>query len=197
MIIGLVGNTDNRVILYPLIKLAESRGDVAVISNNRHLRRLLADPTEETGYYGNVLVAVTEMHPEDVWDALEINPKEYDTVIYDLGVTGIIEGVDKYIYIQDYGTDESEGEFLEALTDEGEYTTVRLSYDGKRDKKAQNIRMTIKDMAAIHKSEYLREIQDFPNGTLQKFLYEQVGSNFGMNLKGVSGVLREVRGSGK
>lgn len=196
MIIGLTGETDNRALLYPLIKLLSAKGDVAVITPNSQLRRLIEEPNSDEGSFLNTYVVVTQLSPDEVWQEISQEPADFNHVIYDLQLN-VADNVDVYLHVYDYGIDEKEEEFLSMIEGFANIEKVKLSYDGKREKDSGNVRVTSNDYAAINKTEYMKEFVAFNNATVVKALQDTVGDKLGLSSAAITNVLKKARGSSK
>lgn len=144
MQIGVCGYTDKRPVIYALMKVLSQLGDIAVITNNRHYRRLLSDGAE-SGYLMNILVNVSDDSPDEVFESLELETSDFDHIIYDV-VDSIPEETDLMIYVKTYGADDDENDFMELIED---YVTIKMTYDGKSEKDVFNVIPTANIMKSI------------------------------------------------
>ena len=74
--IAIISEMDSRVLLYPLIQVLKRYGRVAVISDNRHITRLI-DSEQEGGFCG-----IDIFYCEDTWDDEDVIVG-YDWVVFD------------------------------------------------------------------------------------------------------------------
>lgn len=196
MILGLLGNTDNRLVMYSILKILENKGDVVLITPNEHLLRLLEDPDSRMGYFGNTLIVVTSLSADEVWEDIGHVEFDFDHIIYDLKNT-VADSVQTYIHCYDYGIDENEEDFLNMIKDFTEIEHIKLSYDGKRDKTHNNVRVTFKDVQAITKAEHLGELGSIQNKTLTDTLAKLIGKQIKADAKAMSAMLKKGRGTVK
>lgn len=178
------------------MKVLENRGDVAIITPNPHMRRLLEDPESGIGYFGNTFIAVTELSPDEVWEDIGQEEFDFDHIIYDLN-NMVGDTIDFYIHCYDYGIDESEEEFLDMIKDFAKIEHIKLSYDGKRNKEHHNVRVTFKDIQAITKAEHLRELGPITNKTLTDTLTKLIGKAIKADSKTTSAMLKKGRNTAK
>ncbi len=146
MRIGVLGFTDKRPILYPLMKLLQSTGDVVVITDDRRFKRLLEDYASP-GHLGNIMICVTDATPDEVWEEIDHSEDDFDHVIYDLRDT-LHEDIDMYIHIKGSDFEDGEKDFLECVDT---YTSIKLMYDGKpeRTKETINLPITLKLLSTL------------------------------------------------
>lgn len=81
MVISIIGYTDRRPVLYTLMKLCQKLGDTAVVTDDRHLARLIVG--EELPYYQNTLVNVTDESIDEWLDTTEYNVEDFEYIIAD------------------------------------------------------------------------------------------------------------------
>lgn len=123
MDIVLFGDTDKRPIIYTLLKLLQSLGDVALLSNDRHYKRLIGGM--DAGELESVFVAVGDYSPDDVFDELDIDKEDFEFVLYD----GIVPSdYDVFMYIAGCNKSDSEEYILDCIDD---YITVPLGFGDK------------------------------------------------------------------
>jgi len=134
MLIGVYGYTDKRPVIYALLKLLQATGDVALFSGNRHYRRLLENG-ESQGHMANVMIAVSDASPDEIFEEIGYTTDDFEHIIFDLQ-DAIPEELSLILYVKSYPPDDEELSFIELL---GTYTTVKLVYDGKREKGAINV----------------------------------------------------------
>ena len=67
MIINIIGNCDKRPVLYTVMKICQTLGDVLVITNNARLLRL-SDTWDSFGHYQNTMIAYTQEGIDDFLD---------------------------------------------------------------------------------------------------------------------------------
>jgi len=82
---NLLGKGDRRIVLYPLMKLTQTLGDVLLISNDPHVLRL-SDTGENGGSYQNILVYYVDFEKssvDDFWMTSGRSPETFSCVIVD------------------------------------------------------------------------------------------------------------------
>lgn len=123
MVINIIGECDKRPVLYTLMKICQTLGDVLVISNNTRLKRL-SDTRETYGHYQNTMIAITSEGIDDFFDDFAYDLSDYEFVIID----NIIKSdADLYIYVKGFDVSEFEQDTLEYIDD---VETIEL-YRGK------------------------------------------------------------------
>lgn len=148
MIVSVYGQTEKRPVIYTLMKLLQHLGDVCLISDDRHFKRLVEDETNE-GHYQNIFVTVTDSQPDEVFDEIEHNPSDFEHIIFDGSVP---ENADLVIFVTGMVITEAEQEFVEYLDN---YKTIALGF-GKN-----CIPYTIqmfKNLELIESKKMLREV---------------------------------------
>ena len=106
MVISVVGRTDKRPVIYTLMKLFQALGDCCVLTHDRHLRRLIEDSGGDLGHFQNILIAVSDASPDEIFlemgyrkidfeyiifDCTDMIPDDSDLVIWVGGADGITE----------------------------------------------------------------------------------------------------------
>jgi hypothetical protein len=183
LIIGVVGFTDKRPVIYTLIKLLESMGDVILISDDRHFRRLLKDHST-LGYFNNVLVAVTDMSSDEVFSEIGYNVSDFDHVLID--VRDMIPAeADLFIYVEGSSIDDEEMEILSCID---EYVTVKVCYEGK-DKTCINLVPSSEVFKAVESIEAHRLLVPIPAKEFVKGISELLSEKLNMSSKDISTLL--------
>jgi predicted Zn-dependent protease with MMP-like domain len=134
MLIGVYGSTDKRPVIYALLKLLQATGDVALFSNNRHYKRLL-EQGQSQGHMANILISISDASPDEIFEEVGYNADDFEHIIFDIQ-DSIPDNLSLIIYVRSYAPNEDEQSFLDLL---GEYTTVKMAYDGKVQKGAINV----------------------------------------------------------
>lgn len=124
MIINTIGSCDKRPVLYTLMKICQTLGDVLVISNDTRLIRL-SNTRENCGHYQNTMIAVTHEGLDDFLEEFPYELIDFEYVIIDGHQSA---DADLTIYVEGLLQDENEVEMLDIL--EGDYKTIQL-YKGK------------------------------------------------------------------
>lgn len=132
MIVSIIGDTDKRPVIYTLLKIFQTLGDVVLITNERHYGRLIEKEEEiegivKAGYFQNTFIAVTDKTPDEARVAIQCNKDDYDYIIYD---NKIEPECDKIIYIAGCEMSESEKDMLGDF-EEDEYVTIGLGFGKK------------------------------------------------------------------
>jgi hypothetical protein len=151
MIIGVYGHTDKRPVTYTLMKLLQSLGDVAVISDNRHYTRLTEDRSR-FGFFQNISVFVTDTSYDEVFQEIEHIPSDYDFIIMENKYS---EKIEASIYVQGAGVEELDEDLLEALD---KPILVNLGF-GKN-----KISYTANMFKALEEIEFYRILKPVDNG---------------------------------
>lgn len=167
MRIGVLGFTDKRPILYPLMKLLQSTGDVVVITDDRRFKRLLEDYASP-GHLGNIMICVTDATPDEVWEEIDHSENDFDHVIYDLRDT-LHEDIDMYIHVKGSDFEDGEKDFLECVDT---YTSIKLMYDGKpeRTKETINLPITLKLLSTLEVLENKNVLLPMPSKKINKVI---------------------------
>lgn len=167
MRIGLYGYTDKRPLLYTLIAALQVSGDVAVISPNRHLKRLV-EGYSDLGHFGNVLICVTDWTPDEVWSHLEDeNEDEYDHVIYDL-TDNIVDDTDLNISVLGSEYEDGEEDLIDMLQS---VDKVKLMYDGKSgSKEFTSIPISSDYLGSVEMMEKHKRYVTFNNKQLNQYV---------------------------
>jgi len=178
--IGLYGYTDKRPFLYNLICALQASGDVAVITANRQLKRLTGDRTD-LGYFGNTLICVTDLSPDEVWSSIGYSPDDFHHVIYDL--TDSIADVDKSIFILGSEFEDGEEDFMGMLTD---VQKIKLMYDGKQGPRDfLSIPISADYMGAAEQMERNKVYMSFRNKQLEGAVVKLVAKEMGLTESGL------------
>jgi len=111
--ISIFGRTDKRTCIYTLMKILQPMGDVAIITNNRHLMRLTEDG-EATGYYQNIAIFVTDATADEMWQEIGHSPEDFEYVILDGQYN---EDTKLNIYVLGAGVEAGDEYLFDALED--------------------------------------------------------------------------------
>lgn len=116
MIINVVGECDNRPVIYTLMKILQTIGDTLLVSNNSRLIRL-SDTRENFGHYQNCMIAITQESFDDFLEEFPYGIADFTNIILDnlqsadadltIYVKGIIQSEDEQTaleYIDEYLT---------------------------------------------------------------------------------------------
>lgn len=123
MTINVIGDCDKRPVLYTILKIAQTLGDVLLVTNRAMLRRL-SDTGETGGFYQNIMIAVTQDGIDDFFDSFEHQKNDFNTVIIDNIVAA---ESDVFVYVKGLNPTPEELELLETLEN---YEVIDM-YKGK------------------------------------------------------------------
>ncbi len=123
MTINVIGDCDKRPVIYTILKIAQTMGDVLLITNRAMLRRL-SDTGDTYGHYQNIMIAITQDGIDDFFDGFNFARDDFQTVVID----NLVDATsDVFIYVQGLNPTEEEIDMLESLDD---YVTIDM-YKGK------------------------------------------------------------------
>lgn len=123
MVINVIGECDKRPVLYTIMKICQTLGDVLIVSNNTRLKRL-SDTRETYGHYQNTMIAITADGIDDFFEDFMYDLSDFEFVVID----NIVKAdADLYIYVKGYSVSEFESDTMEYID---EYETIEL-YKGK------------------------------------------------------------------
>jgi hypothetical protein len=165
MLIGVYGSTDKRPVIYALIKLLQANGDVALLSNNRQYLRLLAHG-ETQGHMANVMISVSDASPDEIFEEVGYTVEDFDHIIFDIQDT-IPDNLTLIINVKSFNPSEEEQSLLELLDS---YTTVKVIYDGRRERNTINIAPVFKVWKTIEQIETYQILAPIPSKELNKGL---------------------------
>ena len=123
MIISVIGDCDTRPVLYTMMKICQTLGDVLLITANTRLIRM-TDTRDSGGHLQNCMIGIADEGIDDFFENFEYLDTDFNYVIIDNLMSADAEGV---IYVR--GLTESEDEKMQ-LEYIDEYTTIDL-YKGK------------------------------------------------------------------
>ena len=131
MIISVIGETDKRPFMYTLLRICQYMGDVLLVSDDRHYKRLIEEPEEDVevyaGHFQNTFIVVTDKTPDEAMQAVGYEPEDYEFVIYDNQIDATS---DLIVYVTGDSMSEWEKEQLDYL-EEGDYITIGLGFGKK------------------------------------------------------------------
>ncbi len=180
MRIGVLGFTDKRPILYPLMKLLQATGDVIVITDNRHLKRLIPDYAS-IGHIANIMMVISDASPDEVWDEMDLEDGNYDHVIYDLR-DNLDEAIEFYIHVKGSDFEDGEEDFLECIDD---YKRIKLMYDGKQDKNKEtyNIPISLKLISTLEILENKKLLLPMPSKKINQSIAKMMAPHLNIKFK--------------
>lgn len=180
MKIGVLGYTDKRPVLYSLLKILQATGDVVMITDDRHFKRLLKD-NAPLGHLLNILICVTDATSDEVWAEIGHEQDDFDHVVYDVRTT-LPDDVDLYIHVNGSSLDEGEEDLLECIE---EYRKVKIAYDGKSsvDKDTLIIPVYSNTIANVELIENKKILIPFKDKKLNKVIASLVAKPLGLTAK--------------
>lgn len=119
MVINIIGDCDKRPVLYTVLKVCQSLGDVLLVSSSSRLIRL-SDTRESYGHYQNTMVAITQDGIDDFFDEFMYDLTDFEYTIIDNIVAA---EADLVIYVKGMIESETEKDNLEYLDG---YETIEL-----------------------------------------------------------------------
>lgn len=119
MIINIIGDCDKRAVLYTVMKVCQTLGDVLLVSNNTRLMRL-SNTRENYGHYQNTMIAITQDGIDDFFENFEYDLEDFEYVIVD---NIVLAEADLVLYVEGLLPSESEMDTLEYIED---YKTIKL-----------------------------------------------------------------------
>lgn len=123
MVINIIGDCDKRPVLYTVMKICQSLGDVLLVTSSSRLIRL-SDTGESYGHYQNTMIAVTQDGIDDFWEQFIYGVSDFEFIIIDNLVSA---DADLVIYVKGMIESEAEKDNLEYIDS---YETIDL-YKGK------------------------------------------------------------------
>ncbi|GKU77564.1 hypothetical protein [Paenibacillus sp. L3-i20] len=178
MQIGVYGYTDKRPVIYALMKLLQTTGDVALFSNNRHYKRLLEEG-ESQGHMANIMIAISDATPDEIFKEVGYTPDDFEHVIFDIQDT-IPDNLTHAIYVKTYNPNEDERAFLELI---GDYRVIKLNYDGKSEKNAINVIPSTSMWKSIEQIEFYKILNPIPSKELNKGLATMLAPSLQITMK--------------
>ncbi|MGR7944984.1 hypothetical protein ACU063_10950 [Paenibacillus sp. M.A.Huq-81] len=160
------------------MKLLQATGDVLLLSNNRHYKRLLEDG-ESQGHMANIMIAISDATPDEIFQEIGYTPDDFEHVIFDIQDT-IPDDLTHVIYVKTYRPSEDELAFLDLL---GEYKVFKLTYDGRKEKDAVNIIPSPKLWKAMEDFEFFRVLNPLPSADLNKGLAAMLAPSLNLSMK--------------
>lgn len=128
MIINIIGECDKRPVLYTVMKICQTLGDVLLVTSSSRLIRL-SDTGATYGHCQNTMIAVTHEGIDDFWEEFTYDPLDFNFIIVDNIVTA---GADITLYVKGLAASESELDVLEYIEN---YDTIELYKHGLIDAK--------------------------------------------------------------
>ena len=120
MIINIIGDCDKRPVLYTVMKICQTLGDVLVVTNSTRLVRL-SDTRDSYGHYQNSMIAITQEDGIDEFFAnFDYDLDDFENVIVD---NIPLAEAELTIYVEGLTQSETEADLLAYI--EG-YKTIKL-----------------------------------------------------------------------
>ena len=127
MVIAVLGQTDKRPVIYTLMRLFQKLGDCALITNDRHLRRLIENG-DAYGHFQNIFVAVTDATQDEIFADIGYSTQDFENFIFDC-IDQVPDFADMVIYVGGAGgITEDEQTLLDMQSD---YKTINLGFGDK------------------------------------------------------------------
>lgn len=123
MIINIIGDCDKRPVLYTVMKICQTLGDVLLVSSSSRLIRL-SDTHESMGHYQNTMIAITQEGLDDFFDEFKYDTTDFEFTIID---NIIAAEADIFIYVKGMAESDFEKDNLEYIDN---YETIEL-YKGR------------------------------------------------------------------
>lgn len=119
MIVNVIGDCDKRAVLYSMMKILHTLGDVLFLTSDARLLRL-SDTGQSCGHYQNVMIGMTSEGVDDFFEESHHYAQDFEYVIID----GIVyAGSDVYVYVDGFTQSE---EIKGTLEDIDEYVAIQL-----------------------------------------------------------------------
>ncbi len=185
MIIVCNGFVDKRPIVYPLIKLLNTFGDVAVISQNKQLQRLIEDRTT-SGYYNNTFILVSESTADEVFSEIEYKEDDFDHIIYDM-YDAFPGNYDVFIHCRSYGVSEAEQEIIEYISGAVQCNFV---YDGRKEMGCINIPVTMPLLKSVEEFEAEKLMIPIQSSVITKTLSKLLAPKLNISEKNAVRILK-------
>ena len=127
MVIAVIGQTDKRPVIYTLMRLFQKLGDCALITSDRHLKRLI-ESGDSYGHFQNIFIAVTDATQDEVFADIGYSTQDFENFIFDC-TDQIPDFANMVIYVGGAGGKSEDEETL--LDMQSEYKTINLGFGEK------------------------------------------------------------------
>lgn len=185
MIISVIGETDKRPFMYTLLRICQYMGDVLLVSDDRHYKRLIEEPEDDVevyaGHFQNTFIVVTDKTPDEASQAVGYEPEDYEFVIYDNQIDATS---DLIVYVTGDSMSEWEKEQLDYL-EEGDYITIGLGF-GKKNMVPFSTNM-FKNVELVESRKTLLAIDSKLSAMVAKILAPDIGIPEKTMLKALGG----------
>lgn len=111
MKINVIGDCDKRAIVYTLMKVCQTLGDVLIVTDDNRLLKL-TDTGESGGHYQNVMICYTDEGIDDFFANFGYALQDFEHIIIDNLISA---DVDCYLYVEGLDTSERMASVLEYL----------------------------------------------------------------------------------
>lgn len=111
MVINIIGDCDKRPVLYTVMKICQSLGDVLLVSSSSRLIRL-SDTRESYGHYQNTMIAITQDGIDDFFEDFMYDLSDFEFVIIDNIISA---DADVTIYVKGMLESEAEKDAIEYI----------------------------------------------------------------------------------
>ena len=119
MVINIIGDCDKRPVLYTVMKICQTLGDVLLLTSSTRLVRL-SDTRDTYGHYQNTMIAVTTEGVDDFFDEFNYTLQDFEYLIVD---NISFADADVTIYVEGLIQSENEDDMLAYLD---KYETIKL-----------------------------------------------------------------------
>ncbi|MCM1215111.1 MAG: hypothetical protein NC548_11395 [Lachnospiraceae bacterium] len=119
MVINVIGDCDKRPVLYTMMKICQTLGDVLFVTDNTSMLRL-SDTRENYGHYQNTMIAITQEGIDDFFENFAYALEDFEYMIVD---NIPIAEADLVVYVEGMVQSQNELDILEYVE---EYKTIPL-----------------------------------------------------------------------
>lgn len=189
MIIGLVGYTDKRPVIYPLLKILQTAGESCFITRDRRYLRL-TENHENLGHYQNIMIVVTDEPSDQMWENLELNPSAFDHVVYDISCDDLPEKLDLVYICHTIQPEEGEEDFWECLP-ENNTKHLKFMYDNTTIKDATKVPISSALWKYCETVESLKVMPSFTDSSIAGFLSKDLATYLNVTPQLIVKILKE------
>lgn len=111
MKINLIGDCDKRAVLYTLMKITQTLGDVLIVSDDNRLVKL-SDTGENGGHYQNVMICITDEGIDDFFSEFGYTETDFEHIIID---NIVCADADIYLFVEGMETTQRTKDILEYM----------------------------------------------------------------------------------
>ena len=117
MKINIIGDCDKRAIVYTLMKVLQTLGDVLLVTDDKRLVKL-TDTQESDGHYQNVMICYADSGIDDFFQEFGYAIQDFEHIIVD---NMLCADSDVFLYVEGMETSQRMADALEYLED---YVTI-------------------------------------------------------------------------